>query len=89
MAVYCVSYDLIDDKKYEKLFEKIKSYGYYAHAQESLWFVKTSKTAEELRDELRAVVDKDDKIIVIKVVLPWASLNLPKEVNDWLNQVDF
>ena len=89
MSVYCISYDLIDKKDYKKLFEKIRSYEVYAHAQKSLWFIESSKGASDIRAELKEFMDEDDKLIVIKVTLPWASSNLSKEVNDWLKQVVF
>jgi len=89
MAIYCIGYDLIKEKNYEKLFEKIKSYGTYAHGLDSMWFIKSSKSASEIRDELKPFVDEDDMIIVIKVILPWASSNLSKEVADWLKKADF
>jgi len=89
MTVYCVSYDLIAGKDYTKIIDKIKSYGAYAHAEESLWFIKDSKAASELREELKSFLDGDDKLIVIKVTLPWASFNLSKEVNDWLKTISF
>ena len=89
MAIYCVGYDLIKGKDYTKLIDKLKSYGTYARAQGSLWFIKSSKSASYIRDELKGATDDDDKIIVIKVTLPWASLNLSKDVNDWLKDMDF
>jgi len=89
MSIYCVSYDLIKEKDYSELIEKLKSYGAYAHAQGSLWFIKSPKNASELRDELKSFIDEDDKLIVIRVTLPWASSNLSKEVSDWLKEVDF
>lgn len=89
MTVYCISYDLIEDKDYEKLIEKIKSYGTYTHAEESLWFVESEKGAPEIRDELKSCVDEDDNMIVIRVTLPWASLNLSKKVTDWLKERSF
>lgn len=89
MSIYCVGYDLMEKKDYLKLIEKLKSYDAYAHIQGSLWFVKSSKNASELRDELKSFIDEDDKLIVIRVTLPWASSNLSKGVSDWLKKVDF
>lgn len=89
MSIYCVSYDLIKGKDYPKLIEKLRLYDAYAHAQDSLWFIKSSKNASELRDELKSFIDEDDKLIVIRATLPWASSNLSKEVNDWLKKVNF
>ena len=89
MTIYCISYDLIAKKDYKTLIEKIQSYGAWAHAEESLWFIESEKTAAEIRDELKSLMDNDDKIIVIRVTLPWASLNLSKAVADWLKGKNF
>ena len=89
MTVYCISYDLIKDKDYEKIIEKIKTYGTWAHAEESLWFVESEKEAPEMRDELKSCMDENDKLIVIRVTLPWASSNLLKNVTDWLKERNF
>lgn len=89
MSIYCVSYDLIGEKDYDSLIEKLKSYRAYAHAQGSVWFIKSSKRAAEIRDELKEFIDKDDKLMIIRVTLPWASSNMPKNINNWFKKVSF
>ena len=86
MAIYCISYDLIDKKNYPRLHDKIRSYKTYAHAHDSLWFIQSSEQASDIRDGLKEYTDKDDKLLVIRVILPWASTNLSKEVSDWLKR---
>ena len=89
MTVYCVCYDLVKDRDYTKVIEQVKSYNYYAHAQGSVWFIKSSKSASDLRDELKPFLDSDDNLLIIRVILPWASSNLPQKINDWLKEVEF
>lgn len=79
-----VTYDLIKpEKNYPKLFEAIKSYGSWAHALDSVWLVKTSRSVGEIRDHLKQYVDSNDQLKVVRVS-DWATLNLPKKITDWM-----
>lgn len=90
VVVYCISYDLINKKEYQKLYDKIKqSYGTYSHSLESTWFIETDDDAAMIRDKLKTVLDADDKIIVIEVIRHWASFNLRPGTGDWLKNRDF
>ena len=86
MKVYCVSYDLTKpDRNYEELYEKLKAYGTYSHALESTWFIEAEDGAAEVRDNLKEVLDTDDKLLVIEVIANhWASYNLRTKTNEWL-----
>lgn len=83
MSVYIISYDLIDEKNYTRIIEKIKEYP-WAKPLESFWLVKTNNSASHIRDSLTKVVDNDDKIIVIEAGKNWATRHIPKEVTDWI-----
>jgi len=86
MNTYVVSYDLINQKNYEGLIEEIKSsYGTWAKPLESFWLVKTSSSASQIRDELKKVLDKDDKLIVIEVGSFCATYNVSNEVTAWIH----
>jgi hypothetical protein len=85
MGIYCVSYDLIKQKDYPKLFEALKSFSSHSHALGSTWFIKTDKTAEEIRDKLKSFIDEDDKIIVIEVKKHWASQKMSGNAG-WLKK---
>lgn len=69
---------------YSRLITYIKSFSNWAKPLESLWLVKTNLTSAQLRDELRKVVDANDKILVIEITNNWASFNISKEVTDWM-----
>jgi autonomous glycyl radical cofactor GrcA len=86
MSNYVVSYDLIEDKNYEAIIEKIKSLGSWAKPLESFWLLDSSKSASEIRDLLQTVVDQDDKIIVIQLGDYWATNNISKEVTKWMKK---
>ena len=67
MACYLVSYDLREPQRdYEKLYAAIKSYGTWAHINESLWAVVTTKSALEVRDHLLQYLNADDRLFVVK-----------------------
>jgi hypothetical protein len=88
MAIYSLTYDLISAKNYEKLYEGIEALtSLHTRPTESQWIIETPKTVKEIRDHLRAYVDKDDKIFVAQILMPkWASLNVKKESTDWLHE---
>jgi len=68
MKTYIISYDLMDSdsEEYEKLFNYFKNYRNWAHINESLWAVKTNKSAVKIRDEIKEIVNKDSSLFVIK-----------------------
>lgn len=79
MPVYSISYDLsTPGQKYQCIEEKIKAHcsGYCMYA-ESAWIVKYSGNANTLSDILLKCLDKNDRILVIKVV---------NDKQGWLNQ---
>ncbi|WP_267550458.1 hypothetical protein [Rhizobium rhizogenes] len=85
MAKYVVAYDLIKTgQNYNCIIEKIKQYGNWAHVQESVWFIVTSNTAVQIRDNLQSCLDNNDKLIVAALTGEAAWLGLDKEISDWL-----
>lgn len=89
MKTYLISYDLIRPETlsdYIRLFNTIKSARFWAKPLLSVWLVKTTLSSAQIRDELRKVIDANDKILVIEVTNSWASYNLPKEVTEWMQQ---
>lgn len=85
MHSYAISYDLIGpNRDYDKIIEAIKSYGTWAHINESLWIVRSNKTSAEIRDHLKQNVDTNDKILVVQLTGVGAWLNLSSDMSDWL-----
>lgn len=86
MAIYLVSYDLnAPGKDYSLLYASIKELSSsWWHYLDSTWFIQTELPPSVLRDKLRQVLDSTDRIIVIKVTLPWASYNLSDKAVQWL-----
>ncbi|WP_312754066.1 CRISPR-associated protein Cas2 [Rummeliibacillus suwonensis] len=68
MTVRLITYDLNSPgQDYKKLYEKIKSYGSWAHYLDSVWFVQTTKNISDIRDDLKQVIDKGDHIFICTV----------------------
>lgn len=88
MAVHWVNYDLNKSgQDYDKLIEYLKSHEGWAKPVRSSYFVKTSLSAVELRTQIQQHVDSNDAVLVVQVNnASWGSLNIPKEVTDWMQK---
>lgn len=89
MSVKIISYDLgspetSDD--YKELIKYVKSLGDWIKPMYSFWLVDTTKTCKGIRDEAKAYLDSNDKLIVAKWSLDdWATYRLPKTA-EWLKK---
>lgn len=82
---YIISYDLIGpERDYESLISKIKSYGTWAKALESVWLIRSTKSSSEIRDDLKSVIDSNDKLLIIENSGGWATRNISKSVTEWI-----
>lgn len=87
MADILITYDLrAPDRDYGDLYEYLEGLG-AKRALESVWFVKTSKKASAIRDELDGVVDRNDRVFVCEF-MDWASRRLLNRAGNWLNGED-
>lgn len=87
MNTYIVSYDLSEPgQRYNELLKLIKEEGNWARLGQSAYLVNTYRTAENIRDKLKIVLDTNDRLFVGSVDAPAAWVNLPKEVSDWIHQ---
>ncbi|MCD4654766.1 CRISPR-associated endonuclease Cas2 [bacterium] len=85
MGCYIVSYDLRNQKNYEKLHKALKSYGTGAHILESTWAIVTTKSAKEIRGHLKGHMDSDDGLFVLKSGGEGALFNVDCNSN-WLKE---
>ncbi len=87
MNTHLISYDLIrPGKDYTHLIAHLKRYSTWARPLESVWLIKSSLTAEQVRNAVRAHMDANDKILVIDVTkraAAWAKL--PEDVSTWIH----
>lgn len=87
MATYIVSYDLrAPDKDYEKLTEYLKSQSAWWHYLGSTWVIVSDLTAVQLRNEIRAHCDANDRILVISAGGTAAWDGFPTKANEWLKK---
>jgi hypothetical protein len=87
MNKFLISYDLGGPEKpqdYASLITYIKEFEFWAKPLQSVWIVSTPKSSETIRDEMRARVDGNDKILVIEVGSDWATYNIASQVTDWM-----
>ncbi len=86
MNTYLISYDLIrPGKDYTRLIEYFRSFTYWAKPLESVWLIKSTLGAEQLRNAIQVHMDGNDKILVIDVTKRAAAWNnLPNDVGIWI-----
>jgi len=86
MHCYIVLYDLCSPtQNYDKLYSILKTYERWGRLTESAWAIVTSKAYDQIRDELRQVIDSNDRLIVIKSgqQAAWTSVMAS---NDWVRE---
>lgn len=65
---YLISYDIKDgdNQIYSELYEYIKSHGTWSRITESLWAIKTNKSAPIIRNEIKELLPENSRIMVIR-----------------------
>lgn len=82
-----INYDLRKPgRNYQPLYDYIKSFDGWCHLLESQWLVRTNKSAATVRDELRGVVDANDKVATFNVTgVAWAT-NFSNSQTEWMHR---
>lgn len=82
--VYSVTYDLRQPgRSYQPLYDELKNSTRWWHYLQSTWLIYTDETATQLTDRLRAKMDNNDYVLVIRVCDDrdgW----LPKDAWEWI-----
>lgn len=88
MKTYLISYDLRvpeTSEDYTRLINHIKSYTYWASPLKSVWFIKTSKSVSQVRDDITTETDANDGLLVIDVTSAnWGTKGIVQKVTDWM-----
>ena len=87
MKSILISYDLThaSESHYADLIKYIKSYSSWAKPLESFWIVKTTSSAEDVRNAALKHLYAGDKLFAIDVTSDAAAWhNLPDDVSKWL-----
>ena len=84
--LYLITYDLNKPgQEYDKLYETIKDMGPWWHHLDSTWLVDTDLGTSDIRDRVKAVIDSNDHVLVVKFGSNWASFN-SKRANEWIHK---
>lgn len=63
-----ITYDLCSpDRKYNTLYNKIKSYSKWARISESSWLVSTTDTCKQVADNLKSALDSNDRLFIAEL----------------------
>lgn len=85
MAVLLVTYDLkAPGRNYQPVHDYLRSFPDWCKGLESVYLIDTTLTTGQVRDALKAKVDSNDKVFVVKITGSWSSLNY--FCADWLNK---
>lgn len=72
MALYFFSYDLNNQKNYQKLYAELDRFNAVRILDSTWCFKRVNTSSEGLRDHFKSFVDNDDSFIVSEVT-DWAS----------------
>src|SRR3546814_6397319 len=85
MATYIVTYDLhTEGQNYNCLYEKLEAYGTRWHMQRSVWIIRTDQSAVQVRDNLKACLDANDKLFVGQLSGEAAWSGYSDNITQWL-----
>lgn len=86
MNLYLISFDLkAPGRNYQPVYDYIATFGDTIKPLQTVYLVKTYKTATQVRNDLNAIVDNNDQVLVITIsTTAWATYNLPNTTN-WLH----
>lgn len=87
MAVYQINYDLRNQRDYEPLYKRLKSYTSWCRPLESCWVISTSQSAVQIGNYLVAVMDRDDGLLITRLDGEAAWANLDSKVANYLDEM--
>lgn len=77
MAVKLITYDLCTPgKDYSSLYDKLDTYSNCMRIEESVYLTNSTKSCSTIRDELKTVLDSNDRLFVAKLTGEAAWTNL-------------
>lgn len=80
------SYDLKKPgRNYDELYGTIKSAPSWAHAMDSLWFIRTGESVDMWSDRLRGVMDTNDDLFVVDITNQHRQGWMSQKIWNWLN----
>jgi hypothetical protein len=80
-----VTYDLSKPlREYPALLEYLSSFNTWTRVLDSMWFIRTRKSEEKVRDELMRFLDKNDKVVVLDVTDDCWAANFTSDSTNWM-----
>ena len=81
-----INYDLRKPgRSYQPLYDYIKGHGSWCHLLESCWLVRSNKTAAQVRDDLKRLVESNDEIATFDVTQDRWGTNFSDRRTEWLH----
>ena len=85
MKTIQVSYDLSEpERNYDGLLEYLSSFARWTRVLDSMWIIRTTKSAETVRDELMRFVDSNDRVVVLDVTDDCWAANFTSDSTNWM-----
>lgn len=86
MPTHLISYDLTSPgRDYEPVWAYLKTSSHW-HPLGSVWIIVTDKSARTVRDDLKKLIDGNDRVLVVQVDGDsWATTGLD-EGTDWMKR---
>jgi len=92
--VHIITYDLKSpndaEGDYERVIEGLKSaFPAWCHLEKSVWLVHTDRSATEVRDSIKTLLNNSDVLFVARLRGNWGSFNLSSNRSEWLKERAF
>jgi len=85
--IYLVNYDLkVPGRDYTKLYETLKATHGWWHYLESTWILHTTEPLVNVRQRIQAVLDTNDRFIIVDITGKARDGWLPKDAWEWIDQ---
>lgn len=87
MKSYLITYDLNrSGQNYTILVEKLKSFERYQHCMDSIWLVRTTDSAVQIRNFLKPCIDQNDELLIVELNSEAAWIGLGKRCVEWIKE---
>jgi len=81
MSLYYLSYDLRENKDYDKIINELERWGAKRILKSQWCFKKINTSATEIREHFKKYIDKDDGLSIAEVS-DWATRKTENSPND-------
>lgn len=81
-----ITYDLYHPGQgYDRVEKAIKLLGTWEKLLQTVWYVRSTRTAEQARDAIWNVMDRNDKLLVVEAsASAWVGFDADTMLQDWV-----